>query len=342
MKKILLIVPVYNIQNSVIPDYLGLTLAAILNQKASFQVDLVVTDTVSSDSFITTLSNYLQEKKIETQFNGMVKIVHNALDPVRVYLAFNIAMRLFKNGNYDLYIYCSDDTVLTQSTDLETIIKTFEDSNAAIVSGRVDKDHIGMYTGYDMDNPYPLKVAIGENVNLHCMAFSKYFMERYDFKYMDILSGIGTESFLSFFCAAIEKDWVVCNKVKLVNYKYHHKHVKDKKDHGRTFGFMTYKNIKTFKELIEPGISVGIGFEGFRANPSHSKMLNKHAVKQRRLGKPEFMYRPDFWCCHDSNCYNENGRSKNPQKLYEYIKNNFFVSNDFLNYDILVNSVKVI
>ena len=336
MQNILVIVPTYKMNN--VSDYIQATLDAILKQNVNeANIDLVVVDTLSSAVFRTNLSKWLLSCKVSLNFNGTIRIFgYN--EPLPVFNAFNLAIYICKkNKDYNFVLYCADDVILTKSDDLSVILNTFKDSQACLVSARVDHDNVGHYFHYDLDEPYPLKIAIGENVNLHCMAFSEDYLNKYDYKYIDVISGWGSESMLPFVCAAIEKDWVICNKVKL--YHSHQRKLKEKVRGPTSLNYCTYKGIKTYKEVLEPGVSVGIGFETFRANPLYipgiQASVNKYHAKCKRKGKPinPNWCLPDFWCDYDKSCYDENGRSKTPEKLYEYIKEYLFLPKNIFNYE---------
>ncbi len=265
-----------------------------------YYVDVVISDNGSTDRFLDEIRQFCKDNNKDNLKFHAFAVIHKH----PVYPTFNAAIK-FKNSSkhYDYYIYNSEDCVMSKSDDLVNILKEFDNPRAAMVFPIADFDNTNFYFHFDgyLDTPGQ-KIPIGESLNMHFAVFSRYYMEKYDFKFVDVLTAFADESLLTFFCAAIDRDWLACRRV-VVN---HQKVVSKMKGYS---GYHTYANFKSFDQLFKPGYDVGLGFECCQG---------------------WFPFNPD--------CYDNDGRCKKPQALYDYIKENLFLSKELVDYDELVDS----
>ena len=316
----LVVIPTFKYSGVSPPDHFSETLKGVMSQK-TLDFDVIVIDTVSDSVFCA----YFQVWSVE---HG-IKFYHSGVH-IPVFHAFNLALSK-TNKNYDWVAYCSDDSVLEGENDLARIIDTFNDESLAIVSGLVNYDHCPFfYPHYTQRSVDPQIIQLGENVNLHFMVFSRYFLERYNYKYPDIFSGYGTESILTFLCEAIQKKWVTFNVACITNHKTKSAITKKKKKGVFGRGYGIYNQLRTFREVLEPGLSKGIGFETWRSHKFSPRIGEGLMLKLRELRKRGS--RPDFWADFDRNCYDSNLRCKCSNELYEYITANLFVSDSEAEY----------
>jgi glycosyltransferase involved in cell wall biosynthesis len=323
----LVVIPTYNCRGEVIPEHLLSVLLAMLEQSVVIDIDIVVVDTLSSPEFCDFFREWLRERKI--------KFIHVDF-PLPVFHAFNLAVSMAVR-DHNWIAYCSDDTVLSKNSDLEIITSCFVDKSIGIVSGMVNHDHCPFfYPHYKDTDVSPKPIVLGENVNLHLMVFSKEFMKHYDYRYTDIFTGWGTETLFPFLCAAIGKKWVVCNEVLLINHKTESLQTKNKKKGKQGNGYGVFGNLRSFAEILKPGIEYGIGFEEWRSKKFEVKdpdLMRKLNQLRRRNKKP------DFWCEFDRSCYDAEFKCKKQSCLYSYMISNLFLKESELNYKSMADKV---
>jgi len=303
--------------SGVISTYLINTLQGWLNQDLrGHSVDVVISDNISHKSFDRTVRQFcIRHNRDNLKFHYISNKNH-----CPTFVSFNLGIHLLRHKLYDYYIYCSDDTVLTLSSDLNISLKTFKEfPRSALVSVLVNSDNAAeCYPKNKVQGDgTSIKIKLGESTNLHFFIFSRYWMEKYDFKYPDVVSAYGTESFLSYLCEAIDREWVLCRSLVLDNQKRLKR--KLRKTHGIT-GYSTYNAFKTFDQIFARGTQFGLGFEVWKSE-----------YRKHRNAKPPY-YVPDV----DS--YDEYGRCKDRPSLYMYIKNNLFLPKNVLDYDSLLQN----
>lgn len=309
MNRILIVIPTFKIKNGV-PDFLKRTLLSIFKQKVDYFIDVVISDTLSP-YLLDDLVYFIKSVKYCCLINDnvFVECVHYE-DHLTVFQAFNTAVKYaIQKQKYDYIIYCSDDTELPSSADIYDILSVFKNENVAVVSGKLNRDHSGPNpTCKYNDINSPVKIRLGENVNLHFIVFSNYFMQKYDYKYPDIMGSYGTEGLFTFLCAAINKEWWVTAE-DLVNLHFPAKH-------KGIVGHSICKNFKTFREIFEPGIKFGLGFECWR------KFANDYHQSDT-----------EYWSDYDKSCYDSDEKCLYADELYSYMKENLFLPKNIFDYD---------
>jgi hypothetical protein len=311
---ILIVVVTFSIKTPFFPPFLQATLDGLLKQKSKHKIDIVISDTISGRDFCDYCKEYIAS--MEAVPNISLRFVHTDTH-ITWNMAFNVGINSCKEKEkYDFMIYCSDDTGLVNSNDLDVIIETAIDTNAGIVSAFVNSDHCPFFYPQYVQKDAIIKVRLGECINLHFAAFSKDFMQKYNYYYTDVLINFATESLLSFLCVAIDKEWITCNKVELLNNKS--LEVSNKKSKGNS-GYGIYKHFKTFKEIFSPGIVCGMGFEDWRGRD-----LDVSPDVQRKLNRLRKQKNPGFYITYDHSYY-DGDKCKDPEKLYSYIKEHLFL-----------------
>lgn len=324
---VLVVIATYKEANA-IPAYLLHNLQGWLRQDCDANIDVIISDSISSPSFDRETRKFCVENSNDKiKFHYISNKSHDTL-----FVSINLGFRFMKDKYYDYYVYCSDDTELSKPNDLSKILQVFDrQPDAGIVSARVNIDNAALCHPYNNDkgDGSDLKIRLGESVNLHLMCFSRYFMEQYGFKYPDVLVSYATETLLTFFAKAIRKEWYLCRRVKVKNLKHMKrlpKHLRrpghKKKNIGIT-GYGIYKNFATFDQLFKDGVSRGLGFETWRRIQKKSD--------EKRSPNP-------YWYMPDMNCY-EGDQCKDPERLKAYILDNMYVPNSILDYDKLMKQI---
>lgn len=286
---ILAVINTYNLNH--VPHYLERNLKGWFNQQIAANLDVV-------------LSNNMPKINVNpSEMNAHNFYVVNIYDHYPVYVTFNATIKYFNlHKSYDFYVYCAEDCIMTQESDLRILIDEFTD-DIGLVSALVDNDNSLFYPHYNNFNQSTI-VKLGESVNMHQFVFSKYFMQMYDFKYVDLLSAYATESLLTFLLAAISKKWLHCGKV-LLNHNRS----------GNQKGFIGHQSLcpTGFESIFRNGQKVGLGFECCQN-----------------------------WYPYDASLYDSNEECLYRESLYSYIKDNLFVKSDVVNYDNILKNMQVL
>lgn len=282
-----------------IPKYLSNCLQGWRSQCIpNANLDIILANNMPIDS-VPLINNQLSRENNHTFY------AINCNEHYSVYSMFNVAIKTFNTRKiYDYYVYCAEDCVMTKENDLETLINEFNADDIGIVSALVDNDNSQWYPHYnDYDQKKTSEVSIGESVNMHQFVFSRQFMEKYDFKYPDILGAWATESVLTFLNSAINMKWLHCHKVVL-------NHQRSWKEKG--FDGYCYLGKKSIKDIFENGQKVGLGFECCKNMYPYDKSL----------------YAENKCLCYTA--------------LYEYIKENLFLNTDEIDYAKCVSSMEIV
>jgi len=320
---ILAVTPTHREKGS-IPPYLLNALEGWLNQdlQGSF-VDLVIFDNVSHQSFSRNMRNFCVNRSTD---NLKLHYITNK-EHYPVFNSINLAFTLFNDTKYyDYYIFAQDDDMMTSPHDLLTIISEFNrNPRAGIVAGMMNSDNADMLYPYLMEvgDGSPVKVQLLDALNLHFFVFSRYWMEKYDFKYPDILRAYASETLLTFMCEAIDTEKILCRAVLLKNMNYLKRYSKSmrlklglKKKCVGEVGWGTFRNFRSLADIFVEGSKVGLGFDCWRR-------FNDHRSKKR----------PNpYWYLPDPKCYNRDGSCKNRAALYQYIKENLFLPKNIMDY----------
>ena len=288
-----------------------------------WHLDVVVSDVLGTPEFRRLLALDLENRNTANKRFWSVQFNEN--NPV--YVTFNLCIKHFnKTGEYDYYIYCSEDCVMSSASDLVTIIRDSKyHPNTGHVSVLVDNDNTNSYHHYNAYDPngHPMIVALTESINMHFSVWTNFFMKKYDFKYVDIINAYATESIYTFLNAAIGTKWVHCRKVRLQHQRCH-------KQKGY-LGYDTFRNFRDLESIFGPGVPLGLGFECWM------DMIPEERKKAKPWDPLRFCHMPN------RKAYSkETGECKQPEKLYQYIKENLFVPKSVFDYDQEINKIHVI
>lgn len=310
MSKIGIVITTYNYQINYMPWYLENLFKSLSSQMHDYRIDVLIVDNLSGDNFLSMLGG----KCLEYSDDKIAFAYVTEKDYHYHFSSMNFGFYILNHqDHYDYFCFSVDDTAFVEQCGLSLAIEEFVDPNVGIVSCQCDYDNappeLSQYD--DSSNNNSMVVRIGECVNGQFMIFSREYMKAYEFQYPDILKSFGTESLLTYCCAAIDKYWVLCKKAQLNNAKKVES-LRKYKQKG-TDGYMTYSGI-TLEDLFQKGYSVGMGFQGFfkrKSRFSHNPRKNLY-------------FQP-----HDPSLYDEGGKAKRRDDLFLYIKNNLFTHNSF-------------
>jgi len=256
-------------------------------------------------------------KKIYDTFHNKISYCYHA-EPHTVNITFNKTVQncVEHFGEFEGYVYIDSGVIFNRPDVLQRVYDLYKGGPYAFTSIQVDTD-----TGFDQigfeneaDDAAQVKeknfiVPIGAACNLHSQIFSNQAYKTFNNKLMpDVFKAYCTESTFSFLCAALEKKWVILKDIVV-----HHKKGVDgasasvphwSPTHNNPWNNLLYdRNALDFINDPE-AIEAGLGYEE----------CNKIMM-------------------HDSTKYDENGFSKNPQKLIEMIKKYFFLTKGEIDYD---------
>jgi len=256
-------------------------------------------------------------KKIYNTFGNKISYCYHA-EPHTVNITFNKTVQecVKHYGEFEGYVYVDSGVVFNYHDVLCRAYDLYKSGPNAFVTIQVDSD-----TGFDQiglqnesSESVQIKsrdfvIPVGSACNLHSQIFSNEAYKTYNNKLMpDVFKAYCTESTFSFLCAALKKKWVI-----LKDMSVHHKKGCDgastsvphwSPEHGNPWNNLFFgRNAMDFINDPE-AISAGLGYEE----------CNKIMV-------------------HDPNKYDENGFSKEPQKLIEMIKKYFLLTEGELSYD---------
>ena len=303
-------------------DFYIKNIKTILNQnfedkKIVFSGNYIAPDTFKKvfDEFKNDISYCLTNQKlaVNQSFN------HSVLKGVEAF------------GEFDGYVYVASD--VSFSDDLDSLGKLNErimNTDNGIVSPEIDKDN-GYYWWFNFDEGKSLwdifdrdkdfVVPLGATANLHCKIFSNKIYKEYGRPLPDVFVSYCTETIFSFLAAAIKQRFVIANDVLY----YHGENTGTHQGlDGQTLAFgPAWDRLfdgapRTIAEIISDpeAVACGLGYEEW-APP----FIAQGKVE---ASKPHLM--------HDPNQFDENGFSID-NRLRDYIKNNFFLTPDVLDYD---------
>lgn len=322
-----------------------------MQRDENLEVDIVIADNVSGPKTRAKLIEFQKrEKDIYIDFINQYFTTQ--------LVCFSHAASLFKR-RYDYYAYCASDASFMNKGDLKILLDEMDaDKNCCIIAPQTNRD---MDLRIDFNkNKEATKIKLGQGVNAHIYIFTREFMELYDYKWIDILGGPRTEGLYPFLCAAIKKHLLLSHKV-CINHigKYDRKHV-------QPLLISHYK--RDFFKMLKEGAGLGLGFEECLQDLEVYKNLvfnehTRHLITKLRFVKiliikfivlspsfeplfsrlkkilPEYivgyveLYQgKPYYHPHNPSCFDENGYSTD-SRLYEFIKQNLFLTKDELNYE---------
>jgi len=234
-------------------------------------------------------------------------------------------------GEFDGYMYVASDVSFSDDADsLKKLHDRVLDPTAGIVSPEIDRDN-GYFWWFDFeqqqnlwdvfDRRSDLTVPLGKTANLHCKVFSNKIFKKYGRVLPDIFVSYCTESIFSFLCAAVKQRFIIANNVLC-------HHGENKGTHsgldGQTLAFgaswdrLYPGSPRTIAEIIaDPqAAACGLGYEEW-APP----FIARGEVPR---SKPHLVHDPEQF---DIDGFSMDDRLKN------YIKNNFFLKKNVLDYD---------
>ena len=315
MARVGVVVCTYNIENHM-PVWIQNVLNGINMQQFPGQVDVLISDNKSSKQFLDILDQYCEANTVGNKTYSYISYP----DQTGLFNTLNLGLHLLSSThNYDYFAYSSDDNWLQSEDGLKLATDEFCDSSIGIVSIQSNLDNTvrPLLVLNSLKGP-SVTLSLEEHVNLHFALFSREFMQAYNFRYMDAIVAYGNESLLRFFCEAIGKQWVMSRSSTVFNGKKN-RFIRNAKKKGAQKGapmgyFVAPEVGMSMKDLLETGKSVGMGF-----NCWYSPL--PHKAKQGMKLPADF-----FIMDCDPACY-KNGKCKDRESLFRFIKDNMFIKN---------------
>ena len=304
-----------------VPNYLNAVLENLKNQRHPFHLDVLVSDNVSSPNFINQLAGWC--KRNSSNHTTFSYISENVPRPN--FDTANLGFFTLKNsGEYDFLAYSADDIYFTNSDGLEKVMKEFEKPDIGIVSPHVGGDNTVPYFPHLVNEEgETIEIKVGEHVNWHFMVFSKYFMEKFNYRYTDVLAAWGNECFIWFQCASIGKKWLLHKGKDMINGRSvpGFIHRKPRGINGLYLRNTPNERLskkpssspeeitKSLEKVLRPGYEVGFGFQAF------------HSIS----GLPIDQVSGGFWMDYNRSLYTESGEIKDPEPLYRWLIENAYM-----------------
>ena len=264
-KKILAIIPTFNPGDVSYDEsfedfthsWFGVIQSLRKQRSNNLHIDIVVADNVSGEKTRKMLKKF-QKKENDFDINFIDDFYGTPCTP------FNLTLAKYKNkDDYDCYCYCSSDVFFNNNGDFQLLLDDM-DENCCIIFPYVDNDMIQRIDDFKKfgKNKKPVKLDLARSINMHFCVIKKEFMEAYDYKLIDIISGgkWGMEDFMSYQCAAIGCHMLLSSKVCM-----HHIGMGDRKKafaterECRTLFSPQYK--RDFFKMLDEGSAIGLGFQ---------------------------------------------------------------------------------
>ena len=256
-------------------------------------------------------------KRIYDTFGNKISYCYHA-EPHTVNITFNKTVQecVREFGDFEGYLYIDSGVIANRPDMIKKVYDLYKSGPHAFVSVQVNTD-----TGFDQiglqheaSDPAQIKdkdmvIPVGSACNLHSQIFSHETYETYNNKLMpDVFKAYCTESTFSFLCAALKKKWVILKDV-VMNHK---------------------KGVDGASASVPHWSPVyGNPWNNLFCNRNALDFINDPEATEAGLGYEEC----NKIMVHDPAKYDEDGYSKNPQKLIEMINKYFFLTNEELNYD---------
>jgi hypothetical protein len=195
-------------------------------------IDSIVSQAYGCPSFQLVLSGCMMlpetKETLQAAFGKPDDISYNWIDeklPINVTFNHSVMKAWKAFGPFAGVVYLDSGIVFTEPDQLAQLYELMMAGNG-IVAARTDSD-TGLFQnlgiGRHIDDfqaeaeafsKGPIKLKVGQCVNLHCQIFSQKFVETYDCRLMcDIFEGYCTESVYDSMCRAIEQDYIIHNDV---------------------------------------------------------------------------------------------------------------------------------
>ena len=256
-------------------------------------------------------------KKIYDTFGDKISYCYHA-EPHTVNITFNKTVQECVNrfGEFEGYLYVDSGVIFNRTDALQKAYNLYKSGPYAFTSVQVDTDTGFDQIGFKNDPSDAVQVKeqdfivpVGSACNLHSQIFSNQAYKTFDNRLMpDVFKAYCTESTFSFLCAALQKKWIILKDIVV-----HHKKGVDGASASVPHWSPVYKNPwnnlfadRNALEFIKDpeAIAAGLGYE-----ECNNIMM------------------------HDPNKYDENGYSKQPDKLVKVINKYFFLTKEELDYD---------
>ncbi len=360
MKKVLAIICTYNPQdrnyNQSFEDFSHPWFDAIrswqIQREEDLDIDIVIADDVSGPKTRAKLLEFQKQTNnfyldfIDEWFSGPL-------------IGFNHALYLFKDKHYDYYAYVTSDASFQNKGDLKILLNDMNE-NCGFISSQADYDML-QHFDFNERKP-PTRVHLGEAVCSHIGIWTREFMEKYDFKYVDILGGLRTEGFYPYLCAAIKRNQLLSHRVCIHHIKAIDRYNKSLNQCDFMPLLSSYYK-RDFYKMLEGGMKLGMGFEEaigsisiywnmFLNEPRWStfEMLVIKAIALNPVFKTVFNVcnsinlipkkiaylvgkaqgKPNYHR-HNPDCFDKKEYSKS-DALYYFMKENLFLTKDELDY----------
>lgn len=302
MRKVLSVYNICGLRNENVAYYIN-ALDSILRQDLS-DCDVVISSCMAKPQ--------TRELLLKT-YSGLLSFCFvEEILPVNVTFNHTVRETVKKYSEYEAYFYVDSGVTLEgQRTVLSDLYQVFKSGPYAMVSAMADTD-MGFdlwadSIGSQLEDDTLVTIPVGSALNNHAQLFSNSLLRAYNGLIPTCFASYCTESVYSFLCAAIKEKWVLCKNIKV-----HHTANMD----GQSSGFSPDlwkaqgKNISdhpfripSIIEMMKRGYEYGMGYEEWQ---------------------PVLM--------HDKEQFDENGFCKN-DKLKDFIRDNVFISKEFLDYD---------
>lgn len=269
--KLLVVNNICGLSNKENTNYYISSIESIFRQNFN-DYKVVISSCLNTEDTIKKLNNRFPEANI-----NWIK------DKIPVNCSFNhtVLKSIEKFGEFEGYIYLDSGChFLEQTNILQEIYDLYKSGPYGLVSirtntntgfkdwfgiGKHDNDSLEFNKFFRSLNSHPI-IPIGKAINLHCQLYSNDLVKFYGKPIVDILAGEAHESLYSFVVAAIDRKWVINNRIEI-----HHETSLD----GPSLGFPPIKFVKetgmkpcfagfccnNVLERIHNGYKYGLGFE---------------------------------------------------------------------------------
>jgi hypothetical protein len=298
---------------------------SLLRQKgfAEGELKIVVSSCCSNDDTVRNLTNHYQGL---VSFNWIGDSV-----PLTVSFNHTVMKAVEHLGEFDGYLYLDSGINLWDPSLRFDALKTLWDvhlstspagndwsdgleCHKAITAAMPSNDDGSSWWGITYPEYGEYVYQIGQTTNLHCQIYSEEFRKAYNGKlHCDIFANDTSESVTSYLCAAIERKFVMTNRIRV----FHNAHLDGASigwrggDGPRKRLFMTEKSMD---ERYAEGHKYGFGYEECNGNQN--------------------------WV-HDKDMFDEYGNAKDPEGLHNFLKNELFLKKEEFDYDSIAHHFEV-
>lgn len=307
MIKLSKILTIYNIcqKDKDNTDHYINSIRSILNQNfADHRV--VISACKNSDTCI---------RRLRNEFGNKIDIL--LYGELTANITFNKTVRecIKKYGNFQGYLYIDSGITLTDPNIIGSISERMDTGIYSMITVQTDTDNISrLVLGFDWVIGNDYIIPIGKGCNCHCQLFTHDLYETYGGKIIpDVFKAYCTESVFSFLNAAIKKKWVIIKDIII-----HHHHGLD--------GASTY-----FACISE---RFGTPWNNFLFGRNTFDFMNDPEAINAGLGYEEIA----GIMMHKSDMYDENGFSRDPEKLKMVILKYLYSNKQEIDYDNLAFS----